>query len=86
VKCAILALDVCSDSGLVPSIPLRVGRLDAGEAMAENSELAATRYEAEVFQTRKPVMILARIPQTTVERKRREVCRAERLSISWKLG
>lgn len=46
----------------------------------------ATRYDADVLRTRRPVMMLVRNPQTTVGRKRREVWSGERVWISWKLG
>jgi hypothetical protein len=55
-------------------------------AMAEQMEEPATRYEAFVFLTRNPVAMLAPIPQTTVGKKRKDVCRAERFCTSWKLS
>ena len=45
----------------------------------------ATRYDAFVFLTRKPVATFVRIPQTTVGRNRSDVWRGLRCWISWKL-
>ena len=52
---------------------------------AEKTDENATRYVAFVFFTRNPVATFVRIPQTTVGRKRSEVCRGERDCTSWKL-